>query len=54
MGCGQVIGACIKIPDCGKSCKMMFGPTASGFCDRDGGTGQCLCGYPCATDKTHM
>lgn len=53
MGCGQVIGPCAQIPDCSNSCKMMFGPYANGFCDRDAGTGQCLCGYPCP-NKTHI
>ncbi|CAB81000.1 hypothetical protein [Arabidopsis thaliana] len=36
MGCIQIIGRCIKIPDCSASCRKFLGPHASGYCDNDG------------------
>lgn len=51
MGCGQVIGTCIAIPDCSATCRKFFGPKATGFCDNDGRGGTCICGYPCPTNK---
>ncbi|CAH8274858.1 unnamed protein product [Arabidopsis lyrata] len=54
MGCIQIIGKCIKIPDCSASCRKFLGPQASGFCDNDGAGGTCICTYPCPTKETHM
>jgi len=54
MGCMAVLGSCGVITDCSGSCKTKFGQDASGDCDRDGGQGTCMCGYPCPHDKLHM
>ncbi|EOA18297.1 hypothetical protein CARUB_v10006804mg [Capsella rubella] len=52
--CTAVLGSCGVIPDCSAACKAAFGPTARGFCDRDGGAGTCVCLHPCLTDNPHM
>jgi len=54
MGCIQIIGRCIKIPDCSASCRKFLGPHASGYCDNDGAGGTCICTYPCQTKEIHM
>ncbi|VYS53849.1 unnamed protein product [Arabidopsis thaliana] len=54
MGCMAVLGSCGVITDCSGSCKTKFGQDASGDCDRDGGQGTCMCGYPCPHDKLYM
>ncbi|CAH8274859.1 unnamed protein product [Arabidopsis lyrata] len=53
MGCMAVLGSCGVISDCSMACKSKFGSNARGYCDRDGGSGTCVCVYPCPADKSH-
>lgn len=53
MGCMAVLGSCGVISDCSMACKSKYGSNARGYCDRDGGSGTCVCVYPCPADKSH-
>lgn len=54
MGCMDVLGSCATFTDCSGSCKVKHGPDTRGYCDRDGGSGTCICVYICPADKPHL